>query len=283
MALDYPNIVPQNNLRLPDAMTIKHGPAPLLARFVLAADREARERGVSLRLRYDFDELVYLNRQETTKGNWYELPHMFDPQHVELTPENAYWISGENEDGEIVAVHAAHVYYWPDTSLRDEARALFYGHDTGQPCLVTANAADLISGLVWNGGAAWVRPDYRGRQLSHILPRVLKAYASGRWPIDWFIGYVKPALVAGGVARGYGSKHLSYSISYPGSPWGDVEFALVYTSVSELYEDLADNLVAELSNDRGIGPAVVPAGTFLERSVTNTSADGVFQGSNSLS
>jgi hypothetical protein len=35
MTLIYPNIVPENNLRLPDALTIKYGPAPLLARFVL--------------------------------------------------------------------------------------------------------------------------------------------------------------------------------------------------------------------------------------------------------
>jgi hypothetical protein len=54
MALTYPNIVPENNLRLPDALTIKHGPAPLLARFVLEGDRAARARGVSLRLRHDF-------------------------------------------------------------------------------------------------------------------------------------------------------------------------------------------------------------------------------------
>ena len=27
MTLIYPNIVPENNLRLPDALTIKHGPA----------------------------------------------------------------------------------------------------------------------------------------------------------------------------------------------------------------------------------------------------------------
>src|SRR5207237_8189218 len=112
--------------------------------------------------------------------------------------------------------------------------------------VLTAQAASLISGVVWNGGASWVRPDFRGRQLSHILPRVLKAYASGRWSIDWFIGYVKPVLVDRGVAKGYGSKHLSYSISYPGSPWGDVEFALVYTSVDELYADLAENLATEL-------------------------------------
>ena len=36
---DFVNIVPQNNLRLPDALTIKHGPAPLLSRFTIAGDR----------------------------------------------------------------------------------------------------------------------------------------------------------------------------------------------------------------------------------------------------
>jgi hypothetical protein len=34
MTLIYPNIVPENNLRLPDALTVKHGPARLLSRFV---------------------------------------------------------------------------------------------------------------------------------------------------------------------------------------------------------------------------------------------------------
>ena len=59
MVAIYPNIVPQNDLRLPDALTIKHGPAPLLARFVLEGDKAAREIGIRLRLRHDFrDERI---------------------------------------------------------------------------------------------------------------------------------------------------------------------------------------------------------------------------------
>ena len=66
MPLDFMNvapasIVPENNLRLPDALTIKHGPARLLSRFVLEGDKAARRMGLKLRLRHDFDELVYLN------------------------------------------------------------------------------------------------------------------------------------------------------------------------------------------------------------------------------
>ena len=48
MALTYPNIVPENDLRLPDALTIKHGPVPLLAHFVLEADKASRRNGLRL-------------------------------------------------------------------------------------------------------------------------------------------------------------------------------------------------------------------------------------------
>jgi hypothetical protein len=42
MTLIYPNIVPENDLRLPDALTVKHGPVRLLSRFVLEGDKAAR-------------------------------------------------------------------------------------------------------------------------------------------------------------------------------------------------------------------------------------------------
>ena len=73
MTLIYPNIVPENNLRLPDALTIKHGPAPLLSRFVLEGDRAARSMGIRLRLRHDFPELLYFNKERIAHGDWYRL------------------------------------------------------------------------------------------------------------------------------------------------------------------------------------------------------------------
>ena len=90
MTLIYPNIVPENNLRLPDALTIKHGPARLLARFVLEGDKSARQMGLRLRLRHDFGELVYLNKQEISRGNWFRLVNMFNPEYSDVSPENAF-------------------------------------------------------------------------------------------------------------------------------------------------------------------------------------------------
>ena len=117
MTLIYPNIVPENNLRLPDALTVKHGPAHLLSRFVLEGDKAAREKGVRLRLRHDFGELVYVNKQQIARGSWYRLLDPFNPEYSDLTPENSYWISGENENGEIVLTQAGRIYYWPDSTL----------------------------------------------------------------------------------------------------------------------------------------------------------------------
>jgi hypothetical protein len=54
----------------------------------------------------------------------------------------------------------------------------------GERCLVTAPATRRIRGRVVFSGAAWYRPDYRGRGLSAILPRVGKAYALARWSPD---------------------------------------------------------------------------------------------------
>jgi hypothetical protein len=288
MPLDFmnaapPSIVPENNLRLPDALTIKYGPARLLSRFAIEGDKAARRMGLELRLRTDFDELLYLNRQETARGNWYRVLNAFNPEYVDLTPENAFWIAGYDEHGEIVTTHALHIYEWNDTNLEEQADLMFYGRDAGQACRVTAEAAKSITGVVGNGGAAWVRPDWRGKQLSHLMPRMLKTYGTARWPIDWVIGYVKPPLVQKGIAAGYGSKHISYSIFYPGSPWGDLEVALVYTSVEEIYDDLAHFLTSEfltsgLPKKGTINPDVLGT-TFREQRVMNISSDGVFHGS----
>jgi hypothetical protein len=283
MSLTYPNIVPENNLRLPDALTIKHGPARLLSRFVLEGDKAARDKGIRLRLRHDFAELIYVNKQQTSRGNWFRLVNMFNPQYSDLQPENSYWISGEDEHGEIVVTQAGRVYYWPDTNLQQEARLMFYGgREEGQQCVVTAKDAELIGGVVFYGGSVWVRPDFRGRRLSELLPRLGRAYAMARWPVDWGISFVAPILVEKGVAAGYGYKHSSYSIMFPGSPWGDLEVVLVSLSAAEAYDDFANALV-KLSAAGGTAISAPSSTTLLDDKVTNTSSEGVLQGNSNRS
>jgi GNAT superfamily N-acetyltransferase len=278
----YPNIVPENNLRLPDALVIKHGPTQLLGRFILEADKAAREAGLRLRLRHDFAELNRINQQEVKSGNWYPLINMFNPERANIAPENAFWLSGENEDGEIVTTFATRIYYWPDTNLEEQAVAMLYGRDEGQRCIITADAAKLISGVVMSSGAAWVRPDYRRRGLSQLLPRIAKAYAVSRWPIDWTFGFVTRILVEKGVASSsYGTGRYSYSIWFPDLPFG--ELVVAYTAVREVYEDLAKYLTTVLSGSRGekFASNTLPSGIAQE--LTKISSDGVFHGNSSRS
>jgi hypothetical protein len=284
MTLIYPNIVPENNLRLPEALTIKHGPARLLSTFVLEGDKAARGMGIRLRLRYDFGELLYFNKQEVGHRTWFPLVKMFNSEYCNLVPENSYWISGEDEHGEIVLTQAGRIHYWPDTSLEQEARLMLYGgYDEGQRCSVTAPAAKLITGVVFCAGAHWIRPDFRGNQLSHLLARLGRAYAVSRWPVDWGIAIVAPVLVEKGVAAGYGYQHASRSILFPGAPSGATENVLTYLSANEAYEDLEKFLIEELSGSKedALGASVL--GRPLDERVTRTSSDGVFHGSSSLS
>lgn len=263
MSLIYPNIVPENNLRLPDALTIKHGPAPLLAKYVMESDRHARDLGVRLRIRYDFDALVEVNERGIADGSWYKLPIQFDPRLSDLTPENSYWISGENEDGEIVLCQAGRIYYWPETTLAQEARLMFFGgREEGQKCVVTAETAHRIRGVVFYGGALWMHPSLRRRFPPGQPGRIGRAYAAARWPVDYSISFMAPQLIEKGHARRCGFAHTSYSVFYPGTPWGDLEFGVTSLSANEAYDDFSDFLASDFADTAPAAEGVVAASSL---------------------
>jgi len=274
------SIVPENNRRLPEALTIKFGPARPLARFLLGADKAARRKGVFLRIRHDFDELVRVNWDYARRDLWYPLLDGFNPECAELTPQNSVWVSGEDESGEIVVAAACRIFNWPDTNLAEQARTVWYGRDRGQPCVVTAKAAKNITGLAGWGGASWVRPDFRGRHLSYLIPRVLKAYVASRWPIDWIFCFIGVENAKRGLAASYGYQQVSASVLYPGSPMG--EQVVAYTAVREFYAELTSFMAggASVMESTDFEP---PPSVGIEHIVTNTSSDGVLHGSISRS
>jgi hypothetical protein len=285
-SLDYPNIVPENDQRLPDALTIEHGPRRLLARFILEADKTARALGIRLRVRNDFRTLLELNQRTVPTGSWFKLVNMFNPDYGELSSANSFWISGIDDNNEIVLTQAGRVYYWPKTTLADEARLMFYaGRDEGQACTITAATARDISGVVYYSGGLWVHPRFRGKGLSRLMPRVGRAYAIARWPLDWVFTYVAPDLVTKGVAAGYGYQDVSYSIKYPNSPWGNLEVALVRMGREEIYADLLSFLSEELfcADAESLLDSPPPSRFTREERVMKVSPLPVVQGSSNLS
>jgi hypothetical protein len=278
---DFPNIIPPNHTRVPDALTAVYDEGPLLGRFVIAGDQVARGVGIHLYFRNDFDELVYLNRTEVARRNWRPIMDTFNPEKTDLTEENAFWIAGENEAGEIVTTSAGRLYYWPDSSLADHTAEVFFGRDEGQPVELTAPAAQLIRGAVFTAGTTWVRPDYRKRELSHMMSRMARAFAMARWPVDWTMSFIQRPMADNGVAAGYGSKHLSYSVFFPGTPWGEI--ALSYTSGEEIYDDLYEFLTNVLSDPDSRKFAEPSSDRTLVHAVTNISSERVRQGSSNRS
>jgi hypothetical protein len=289
VADDYPNIVPPNNLRLPDALTVRHGSGPAIGRFVLAGDRAARAAGIHLRLRTDFSGLLDLNRKQIELGNWYPLLGTFNPEGTDINETNGFWVAGENADGEIVCCSAARIYSWSDTTLEEQVAEVFFGRDTGQPRSITAPAAKFITGVSLKAGATWIHPQYRKRELPQLLSRMARAYGMSRWPLDWTFAYIPKVLIDKGVAAAYGAKHISYSIFFPGSRFGEI--GLSYTSAREIYDDLGGFTEDELSDPatRKFAPAealgAVPgeSGISLMHEVTRTPSDGVLHGSSSRS
>ena len=240
MAIQQTSVAPAGE-RLLDAITIDYGPRELLSRLFLAADREVRDRGIWLYLRHDFDALLQVNLEEIEKGNWYRLPPMFDPRFVDVGAHNAFWIAGVNDAGEIVVTQAARVYDWWDSSLRDEARELFYeGQAHDLPCLVEIEDAGRVRGRVCYSGSTWFHPDYRRLGMSRLLPRISRAYAAAHFGADWTISLVQKHQVEMNIAHAYGYTDVKYAIRYPGSPWGDLFFALVRMQALELVRDAED-------------------------------------------
>jgi hypothetical protein len=276
-------IIPENNLRLPDALTVSHGPAALLARFVLAGDIAVRQWGIHLRIRHDFDALQDVNRRAVADGTCVPTPMMFNPRHSDLRPDNSYWLSGESESGEIVLTGAFRVFDWRHSALADEA-GIFFCNAEGQPhrCIVTAPAASEIGGIVFWGGSLWIRPDYRRRHLSEIVGRLGRAFAAATWPVDWMMCLVVPTLADKGIAHGYGYKHLSRSIMFPACHLGDLEMVVAYLSVDEAYADFAGFLSSGLSDPKYFDN-FASSSRRAENIVTSTSSEPVVHGSISLS
>jgi hypothetical protein len=229
--------------RLPDQITVDRGPAVLLGQFFLAADLAARERGVYLRLRHDLEGLVALNERE--RARWYRISPLFDPAFSAVTPDNAFWIEGCNAAGETVAAQAGRVFDWQDTTLKEEIESLriFYADPAsmavpGEHCVVTAPSAARIGGPVVYSGSGWYRPDFRGRALSAILPRISRAYALTRWGTETTVSFVEYPLIEKGVVARYGYRRVEHALDWRQSLKGDIKMAIVWMPQAELESDV---------------------------------------------
>ena len=229
-----------------DSIDIDFGPRPLLARYMTRAVAEAERAGVRLVLYRGMAELAQINREAS---GWSPLNPIFehDPAHPDL--ERSFSIVGYADDGDAVATTAARLVL-AITTLKEEAESLrlFYPHESSRPqagerCLWQCPKADGLSGRIMWSGAEYHRPDYRGRGLSRILPRLARAIAYAHWGIAYAAGFVRyPEHYERKLGLAYGFPNSEPLVRWLGSKLGDIDSALCWMDETELLADLETGL-----------------------------------------
>ncbi|MEM7405305.1 MAG: hypothetical protein AAF458_08425 [Pseudomonadota bacterium] len=237
-------------------LRIDYGPMGLLGRFFLRADQAVRERGITLAFA-DLPTVRAVNKQ--VQDPWWDLMPMFDCEAHSFSPNRSLALLGYNADGDVVASQAARVYDLRESNLHGAVAdlSLFYGsaeRPAGATCQVTAAAGEQISGFVTYSGCGWYRPDYRGRLLSTILPRISRALALAMWNAQYTISFIDWKLVRKGVSERYGYRNADDGVHIDGMFDGDFYGALAWMPRERLLEDLQTYLGESLAQiDRMVG------------------------------
>lgn len=221
-------------------LRIDHGPIKLLGQFFLKAEMAARLRGLDLSFA-SFEELAKVNL--ANRQHWAPLLPQFRPGADGLNEDTAFCILGRNALGEVVATQAARFYDISASNLQRESESLrlFYGSGAKPPdatCRVRAPVARKIRGYVAYSGSGWYRPDYRGMQLSAILPRISRAYALARWNTQTTVSFINVGLVEKGIAARYGYTRLDGEVRLQNVFATDFKGVVAWMPRDELVSDV---------------------------------------------
>ena len=242
----------RNETTLFSQITLRHGPAGVLGRTILAAEQLALSKGVQLSF-VTGQELLAVN--EANRATWLPLISVFDIRFNDLDERNAFFILGRDAAGEVVACQAGRLYEWESTSFKEECESLrmFYrdpdaGKLPGEEWTVTALGARGTSGRVAFSGAAWYRRDYRGVGLVEWLPRLSRALAKGLWDTDVTVTVMAENNVKKGVFPRNGYRNAEWAVEAINGRMGTLRYAFLWTKSAEMIEDLErflGDLVAE--------------------------------------
>lgn len=187
-----------------------------IGRFFLQADRELTELGLRLFVSRDLRRLVEVNLRH--RDSWAALMPAFDPAAIDVHAHGAFMFELRDARHEVVATQVSRLLDLSGTSLKAELESLrlFYRDPAKQAgpnerIEVTAPKAEEIAGRVALTGGLWYRPDWRGKGISALMPRMTRTFAHTSWDPDTVISFVEQSAIDHRIVQQY---HLPDS-----EPW----------------------------------------------------------------
>jgi hypothetical protein len=229
-----------------ESLQIDHGPITLLGRFFLLAQGLLAKAGVTL-VKTTLAEAA--KTQASNTASWALFPPMLDARLSAIPEDMSYGLLGRNDRGEVICAQGGRIYDIGSRSFADIVadQSFFYGPEIppapGSPVAeVTAPSAPLITGKFAYSGALWVHPDYRGRHLAGLLPRVSRCYALAKWNTQHTVGMVSENNVAPRLLASYGYKKIEPRFTITDLTPQPMSWSILWMDRDELIDDLVSFL-----------------------------------------
>lgn len=250
--------MPRDNIsepvRFTEALRVQFGPRREIGRFLLDGDRALAEMGVRLYVSQDLRRLYDINRRHL--DSWAPLMPVFDPDHAGVRTGPAFLFELHDDKGDVVATQVSRLLDLTGSTLKSELEQLnlFYRDPASRAgpserIEVTAPMASEITGRVGLSGGLWYRPDWRGKGISQVMPRMTRTFAYTNWNTDYTISFVEQPPIDHGILKLYGLPVSQPWIKVRDSYRPEVDLQLTWRPKSEIAADVASYL-ADLNKRR---------------------------------
>jgi hypothetical protein len=127
----------------------------------------------------------------------------YDPDHSNISLNNAFWLRAVEPGGDTVAMVAQRVL---DTdNFFEDLRSLRLWHDRpgtihGEIEIVDCQSAAQLSGRIGHTGGLWIDPNYRKKNLSGLLDHLGRGMLLRNFWFDHITAFIAENLAATGIA-----------------------------------------------------------------------------------
>lgn len=184
------------------------------AAFIATSNSILNSHGISIRTGSDFEEyrqIVEEHRPTQMLGS------PFDPLKHNFNSGTAFWLTGWNDEGQLIHTQAAKTLDLEGSSLAKYLLRNFRqfppplpGVDLKKSRFRASPGSHRISGDVVYHGEVWMAPEkgvYRGIGLSTILARTGILEIISRWTPEWIFGFMLQAVAFKGFSERMGYMH----------------------------------------------------------------------------